>query len=102
MPRYGVIGGWMSRERPDARMSDDGACVCSASVCGPWLVSVRGGIAAHSSGPRVRPVTAQQCVAAPDQFGSVVPGRASQYHQYVMADPTAESSHVSMCEYSQQ
>jgi hypothetical protein len=52
------------------------------------------GIAAHSSGPRVRPVTAQQCVAAPDQFGSVVPGRASQYHQYVMSDPTAESSHV--------
>ena len=52
------------------------------------------GIAAHSSGPRVRPVTAQQCVAAPDQFGSVVPGRASQYHQYVMSDPTAETRQV--------
>ena len=43
MLRYAVIGGCMRRERPDARMSDDGACVCSASVCGPWLVSVRGG-----------------------------------------------------------
>ena len=90
------------RTDPTLRPMYGGFAALRAAVGGSWEWPgmqqpdgvCAGGIAAHSSGPRVRPVTAQQCVAAPDQFGSVVPGRASQYHQYVMSDPTAESSHV--------
>ena len=89
----GKVGGCASRERPDARMSEDGEHVVCVDRARVDRVAARGSgpLEWLSSGPVV---TAQHVWSSTGPVGSVVPGRASYIIIYLVCQTPAESSHV--------